>query len=188
MEKKADRKNQIIKVTTALLVKEGAETLSMRKVAKESGISLSNLQYYYSSKDALLIATVELYFIGCQEEIIEKLVPLNLKKALQNEQFFKDLLALLLYNGRAHHQTIMFKEIAALASRNKELDSALDKYYSEYCQWMVQLVSTYTNHSEIVTSILVPYLQGYSSMNSIVPSSKEDIINVLVTWILNLKS
>lgn len=41
----------------------------MRKVAKNAGLSLSNLQYHYKDKNLLLISTVEFYFESCKKEL-----------------------------------------------------------------------------------------------------------------------
>jgi AcrR family transcriptional regulator len=66
MDKKEERLNHILQATITILSKEGAEKLSMRKVAKAVNLSLSNLQYYYRDKDILLIATVKYYFESCK--------------------------------------------------------------------------------------------------------------------------
>nr|WP_288810420.1 TetR/AcrR family transcriptional regulator [uncultured Sphingobacterium sp.] len=187
MEKKEDRKNLIIQVTIALLGEEGADNLSMRKVAKSANISLSNLQYYYNGKDALLIATVEQYFKVCQEEVTEKLPPLNKENEVSPTQFFEQLLGLLLYNGKENRQTIMFREIAALSSRNKELDAAVDKYYKEYCIWLIELVSKHTRHPEKVVSLIVPYLEGFANMGTTLPLQKNDCIAILLKCIHELE-
>lgn len=187
MEKKEDKKKIIIQVTIALLGEEGADTLSMRKVAKSAGISLSNLQYYYNSKDALLVATVEQYFKGCQEEVTEKLPLLTTEDGVLSTQFFEQLLGLLLYNGKENRQTIMFREIAALSSRNKELEAAVDKYYKEYCIWLTALISKYTSHPEKVICLIVPYLEGFANMGTTLPLEKNDCITILLKCILELE-
>lgn len=187
MEKKEARKIQIIQVTIALLSEEGADNLSMRKVAKSANISLSNLQYYYVNKDALLIATVEQYFKGCQEEVTQKLPPLGTENELSSAQFFEQLLELLLFNGKENRQTIMFREIAALSSRNKELDVAVDKYYKEYCTWLMELVCQYTPYPEKVISLIVPYLEGFANLGTTLPLSKIDCIKILLKCILGLE-
>ena len=50
------RAQAILQAGRAMLAADGYAGLSMRKVACEVGISLSNLQHYYNSKDALLEA------------------------------------------------------------------------------------------------------------------------------------
>lgn len=183
MEIKNDRKNIIIKATIALLSEEGADNLSMRKVAKATNISLSNLQYYYLNKDALLIASVEQYFKGCKEEVAEKAPTLVKKAEIVPAQFFKQLLDILLFNGKEHPQTIMFREIVALSSRNKNLEASLEKYYKEYCTWLTDLISPHTPHPEKVVSLIVPYLEGFANIGTTLPLDKKDCITILLKCI-----
>ncbi|RZK55448.1 MAG: TetR/AcrR family transcriptional regulator [Pedobacter sp.] len=187
MEKKEDKKKLIIQVTIALLGEEGADNLSMRKVAKSAGISLSNLQYYYTSKETLLIATVEQYFKSCQEEVTEKLPLFATEKEVSPAQFFEQLLGLLLFNGKENRQTIMFREIAALSSRNNELEVAVDKYYKAYCNWLTALISKHTLHPEKVVSLIVPYLEGFANMGTTLPLEKNDCITILLKCILKMQ-
>lgn len=64
-EKGLGRAHDILHAARGLLAAEGYAGLSMRKVASEVGMSLSNVQHYYQSKDALLEAlllyTMELF-------------------------------------------------------------------------------------------------------------------------------
>jgi AcrR family transcriptional regulator len=55
-EKGLGRAQDIMQAARTLLAAEGYAGLSMRRVAAEVGMSLSNLQHYYQSKDALLEA------------------------------------------------------------------------------------------------------------------------------------
>ena len=182
-----EKTDLIIQVTIALLGEEGADNLSMRKVAKSAGISLSNLQYYFSSKEALLIATAERYFRGCQEEVFERLPLQTTENETSSAQFFEQLLGILLFNGKENRQTIMFREIAALSSRNKELDIAVDKYYREYCIWLRTLISKHTLYPEKVVSLIVPYLEGFANMGTALPLKKNDCIIILLKCILEVE-
>jgi AcrR family transcriptional regulator len=58
-EKGLGRAQDIMQAARALLAAEGYAGLSMRRVAAEVGMGLSNLQHYYQSKDALLEALLE---------------------------------------------------------------------------------------------------------------------------------
>ena len=55
-EKGLGRAVEILQVARRLLATEGYAGLSMRRVAQEAGMSLSNLQHYYGSKEQLLEA------------------------------------------------------------------------------------------------------------------------------------
>jgi AcrR family transcriptional regulator len=55
-EKGLGRAQDILQSARALLASEGYAGLSMRRVAEAAGMSLSNVQHYYGSKDRLLEA------------------------------------------------------------------------------------------------------------------------------------
>lgn len=55
-EKGLERAHGILLAARALLASEGYAGLSMRRVAQDAGMSLSNVQHYYGSKERLLEA------------------------------------------------------------------------------------------------------------------------------------
>ena len=55
-EKGRGRAHEILQVARRLLAQEGYAGLTMRRVAQDAGMSLSNLQHYYGSKEQLLEA------------------------------------------------------------------------------------------------------------------------------------
>ena len=186
MDKREERLYQILQATITVLSKEGAEKLSMRKVAKVAGLSLSNLQYYYKDKDALLIAAVQHYFESCQEELTQELNVLKFESEPSITIYLQKLLDLLLMNGKSNDHLMMFQEIWALSSRNKELQKAVEIYYSNYCVWMMELISSFSKKPEVILSLLVPYAEGYSIVSNVLPLDKEKVIEMLIQIILNL--
>lgn len=64
-EKGRERAHEILQAARTLLASEGYAGLSMRRVAQETGMSLSNVQHYYGSKDllveALLLYTMDMF-------------------------------------------------------------------------------------------------------------------------------
>ena len=183
MDKKEERLNQILSTTIELLINEGAENLSMRKVAKNANLSLSNLQYYYKDKDLLLIATVEFYFDSCKKELTHAIKLLAAHSAPDKNVFLEKVLSMLLIDGRSSHQTLMFQEIWTLASRNKELQNAVETYYKTYCLWMIDLVSAFCIKPEEIVSFLIPFVEGYTIVNNVIPLTKEKVIQMMVKLI-----
>ena len=57
-EKGWERVHAILRAARTLLAADGYAGLSMRKVAAEAGMTLSNVQHYYSSKELLLEAVL----------------------------------------------------------------------------------------------------------------------------------
>ncbi|WP_286861442.1 MULTISPECIES: TetR/AcrR family transcriptional regulator [Sphingobacterium] len=183
MDKKEERLNQILSTTITLLIKEGAENLSMRKVAKNANLSLSNLQYYYKDKDLLLIATVEFYFESCKKELTKAIKLLTAENMPDKDVFLEKVLSMLLIDGRSNHQTLMFQEIWTLASRNKELQNAVETYYKTYCLWMIDLVAAFCSKPEEIVSFLIPFVEGYTIVNNVIPLTKEKVIEMMVKLI-----
>ena len=59
LDMKIDRKTEILRSAIELIADEGYGSLSMRALARASGIKLGALQYHFRTWDALLIALVE---------------------------------------------------------------------------------------------------------------------------------
>lgn len=184
MDKKEERLNKILSTTIDILIKEGAENLSMRKVAKNASLSLSNLQYYYKDKNLLLIATVEFYFESCKKELSHAIKLLSVDSTPDKDVFLKKILNMLLIDGRSSHQTLMFQEIWTLAARNRELQDAVETYYKTYCLWMIDLVSTFCKKPDEIVSFLIPFVEGYTIVSNVIPLTKERVIEMMVKLIL----
>ncbi|MDQ1150775.1 TetR/AcrR family transcriptional regulator [Sphingobacterium zeae] len=180
MDKKEERLNHILSTTIAILTEQGAEKLSMRMVAKRANISLSNLQYYYRDKNLLFIATVEFYFESCKKELTEAIKLLTEDSLPDKNTFLKKVLSMLLINSKSSHQTLMFQEIWTLASRNKELQHAVEAYYKTYCLWMINLVAKFCCKPEDIVSFLIPFVEGYTIVHNVIPSTKENVIAMML--------
>ena len=187
MEKKEERLSQILLATINILSNEGAEKLSMRKVAKIANLSLSNLQYYYKDKDMLLSATVEFYFESCQKEVTQAIKILTAESTPTKEVFLEKVLNMLLIDGKTRDQILMFQEIWTLSARNKELQKAVETYYKTYCLWLIDLVSRFCKNPEAVVSLLVPFVEGYTIVNNVIPLDKAKIIEMMIKIISNME-
>ena len=53
------RREQIVRATIRCLAREGYTRLTMKKVAREAGVSQGILHYYFADKRAMLVATLE---------------------------------------------------------------------------------------------------------------------------------
>jgi AcrR family transcriptional regulator len=188
MDKKEERLNHILQATITILNKEGAEKLSMRKVAKIANLSLSNLQYYYKDKDLLLIATVKYYFESCREEVTQAINLLTAKSTPSTDVFLVKLLNMLMIEGKSNDQVLMFQEIWTLAARNKELEKAVETYYKTYCLWLIDLIARFSKEPEAIVSLLVPFVEGYTIVNNVIPLDKEKVIQMMVKLILSMRN
>jgi AcrR family transcriptional regulator len=53
------RRDQIVRATVRCLAREGYTRLTMKKVAREAGVSQGILHYYFADKRAMLVATLK---------------------------------------------------------------------------------------------------------------------------------
>ncbi|GAL09454.1 hypothetical protein JCM19233_420 [Vibrio astriarenae] len=65
MSKKSAKIEKVLDISIELLRQEGDYGVSMRKVATLAEMSLSNVQYYFKTKDDLLKAMADRYFQQC---------------------------------------------------------------------------------------------------------------------------
>lgn len=122
-EKGRGRAHDILSTARTLLAQEGYAGLTMRRVALESGMSLSNVQHYYASKDALLEALL-LYTMDVFQQRVDAIGAsmadaAPLARFLSTVDMFVDELAEPVTHA-------LFFEIWALASRNAFASRLMD--------------------------------------------------------------
>lgn len=123
-EKGLGRAHEILHAARALLAAEGYSGLSMRRVAARAGMSLSNVQHYYQSKDmlleALLLYTMDVF--QSKMDIISRAMTSRprLDQFLSTVDMFLDEIT----DPVTH---AIFFEIWALASRNPFASALMDK-------------------------------------------------------------
>lgn len=182
MSRREEKTTKIIYTTIQLLVEEGAGGLTMRKVAKLANITLSNLQYYYKDKNALLEATIENYFDQNEKKVTESIT--QLPQDIEFIQLLEIILEQALIDGNDNDRCAMFREIWALSTKNAKIETLVRLHYQKYNDWLVQQFSSYSSNAAIIISLLMPYVEGYSLMGNALPLPKEKIIAHLIKMIL----
>lgn len=123
-EKGLGRALDILHAARLLLAADGYAGLSMRRVAAEAGISLSNVQHYYQSKDALLEALL-LYTMDLFQQKIDS-ISAAMTSASRIDRFLStcDMFIEELSDPVTH---AIFFELRAMASRNAFASKLMDK-------------------------------------------------------------
>ena len=123
-EKGLGRALEILHAARLLLAAEGYAGLSMRRVALATGMSLSNVQHYYQSKDALLEALL-LYTMALFQQKMDS-ISAAMTSASRLDQFLStcDMFLDEITDPVTH---AIFFELWALASRNAFASSLMDK-------------------------------------------------------------
>lgn len=176
----SNKKVLIIENALDILKTGGDNALTMRQVATKSGISLSNVQYYYKTKNELLKAMVDNYFSECS---------LFFAKHVSNDnQTSKQKIEQLIRFGLDEEENLiemchMFREFWAISSRNKEIKDYVNSYYKDYSKnlssYFDNMESTPENIEKVV-SFLMPYFEGYNITKNAIPLSHETLVKTLV--------
>lgn len=70
---KKNTSEKIKEATLNLLAKDGYDSISMRKIAREAGVALGQLTYYYKTKDNLIVLVVkevlEFFYAEAEEKL-----------------------------------------------------------------------------------------------------------------------
>lgn len=187
MKSRENKMRVILEKTISIIEQEGVMNLSMRKVAGECGLTLSNLQYYYPDKTELLQASAEYFFAECENQIIsEKNIFLNSDKK-SAEEFLKKILELLIIQDKTQTHTF-FREFWVLAIRDEAFDKALHEYYSRYARRMIDLISESFPYAKQFASLLIPFAEGYSLLGKAMPMDREQIIELFYNLFLKYNS
>ncbi|BDS09621.1 TetR/AcrR family transcriptional regulator [Aureispira anguillae] len=181
MSRRTEKTHKIIQTTIRLLSQEGAGGLTMRKIAKLADIRLSNLQYYYKDKNALLEATIQDYFRQNEAEISQQIA--QLPKDIEFIALLSLLLEQSLVSGSSSERCAMFREIWALATKNPKIDELVRLHYKKHNDWLVEQFAPYSQQTDLIVSILMPYIEGYSLMGNAIPVNKKDLIAHLLKMV-----
>lgn len=174
----------IIDCALSILRDKGYGGLSMRQVANRAGISLGNLQFYFSNKDELLRGMIDFYFDRCSILFDEHLAHVG---SLQPPEKIRAILLWGLEGGEEISEICkVFRELWAIASRNEFVRVHLEKYYQDYADKLVEVFSTdavdVTSLNKVV-SLLIPYFEGYAIVGAVLPLRKEQVLEVLVEFV-----
>ncbi|KQW90152.1 hypothetical protein ASC94_20670 [Massilia sp. Root418] len=113
-----ERAGAILAVARELLGTEGYGALSMRSVALRVGVSLSTVQHYYPSREALLEALLNQAFDGYQAGIDQRLAQRSGVSGDSGKAVFQSIIDYFLDDLRDQISSGLFFEIAALANRH----------------------------------------------------------------------
>jgi len=122
-EKGLGRAHAVLQAARTLLARDGHAGLSMRAVAQEAGMTLSNVQHYYASKDLLLEALL-LNIMDAFQEKMDRIAA-EMRERPRLEQFMRTMDMVLDEITEPETHAIFF-ELWALASRNPFASTLMD--------------------------------------------------------------
>ena len=152
----------------------------MRKLAERAGMRLSNVQYYFKSRDDVLKAMVARYFDECTD---------NLLRLTQNSdaRTMEERVRVIVRAGLSQGQEISdmcraFREIWAISSRNALIDSCLMEYYRSFADMMGEFAfpaSIDDSTRARLKTLLLTFFEGYSITGRAVPLDTEEVVEML---------
>jgi AcrR family transcriptional regulator len=170
-----------------LLKETGDAGLTMRRVAERAGMRLSNVQYYFKSRDDVLKAMVTRYFEECTEEI-RRLTQENAAHS-QRERAHLLILTGLRHGDELSDMCRIFRELWAISSRNLTVRDHMADYYRTFSALIVDFVLGRAADPVVrdrLRSLLLPFFEGYSVTASSVPLSTEQVADMLTDMAMSI--
>lgn len=179
--------DHIYACTTALLKEVGSEGLSMRKVAKKADMSLSNVQYYFKTKELLLAGLLESFLEG-YAQTLKQYTPNPANDPEENiRQILMDVL-----NPEDATCTFLFKELWVIAQRNPGVGRAMEEYYQAMFSILeTMLKKTMPNATDPMAikqavSILMPFMEGYCITRATLPITPAGLAGQMANLIMDI--
>ncbi|MEM9062746.1 MAG: TetR/AcrR family transcriptional regulator [Pseudomonadota bacterium] len=185
----SDKEAKILDCALDLLKEAGDAGLTMRKLAERAGMRLSNVQYYFKSRDDVLKAMATRYFEECAEEV--RLLTQEAPGSTVRERA-----RVLIQTGLRHGDELsdmcrIFRELWAISSRNAAIRDHMADYYRTFSSLIADFVLGETADRagrDRLTSLLLPFFEGYSVTAASVPLTTECVGDVLTDLAISVAS
>lgn len=177
-------KEVIIKTATKMLSEHGNHGVTLRKVAEQSGVTLSNVQYHFGDRDGLISSVIDSYLEICLGHIRSSVQDSNVKN---NPDTIKNYMINLLSFDDVQGWCEVFREIWAIASRSGKIQASLDNYYQQCSNELVTLLISLGFHeqrSKELVSLLIPFIEGFSITSNSLPLEKAKVRELIINQLL----
>jgi AcrR family transcriptional regulator len=158
----------ILNCAMTILKESGNQGLTMRKVAETADMRLSNLQYYFKTKELLLGALLENFLLG----YAESMQLLSISDQYNSEKKLKLLISYILNDIENNDCAVIFKEIWAISERNSGVKKAVDAYYKKLHVILFEALKKVAPENcqeqqvNNAVAILLPFIEGYCITSS----------------------
>lgn len=187
-EKQFKKKQLIISEALKLLSEQGEESLSVRRLAKELGMSLSNVQYYFKNRDALLQGIIE-YYVSEYSKSLKSSLEID-QKNVRLTQIIKQVLVPI----DKDMDYRVFRMLWNIAERDNFVKTTLEAFYSDFLKIikieLQNLGDGFQNNKRLteVSSILLTSIEGYYTLKDVIPISTEAYIDLITETLIVLAS
>ncbi|MEH6348361.1 MAG: TetR/AcrR family transcriptional regulator [Bermanella sp.] len=158
----------ILNCAMSILKETGDQGLTMRKIAEAADMRLSNVQYYFKTKELLLGALLEGFLL----DYADSMQLLSFSDQHDSETKLRLLALHILRDIEKSDCAVVFKEIWAIAERNNLVKKAVDDYYKKLHRMLFDaLKQVAPKNSEDLqvnnaVAILLPFIEGYCITSS----------------------
>ena len=129
----------LLEAARSALAEKGHSEFSMRSVAKEGGVHLRTVQYYFPTRRDLLTEVLEYtlstYYLG------QYPVTRNNFSGLSPDKKFDTVIGFLFDDLKEPFVGQFFPEIWALAARDEDASAALDRFYVLHRQSIAAIIA-----------------------------------------------
>jgi AcrR family transcriptional regulator len=130
--KGADRAAAILAAAKNIIVAEGFSGLSYRNIAKATGIAVGNVNYYYPSKDDLMVDLANFIFDRWDERF-QKRVP----SALTDDRaIFLFSVRFMIEENKRDRTISLLMEMWAFSNHSPSVAKMLDAFYGKMRAWI----------------------------------------------------
>jgi len=132
------------------------------KVAKEAGISIGNLQYYFPAKNDLIWALVD-FIVADYTGVLKRFLAI----ADPNEQF-EAILSHDIRDLNTERTTVLFPELWSLANHDDDVASLLATLYLPVQEILVQVISKMNpelndKQAELLSVYITSAIEGFTN-------------------------
>jgi AcrR family transcriptional regulator len=187
MSTKTDiKKARIIECALELLCEQGDKGLTMRQVAVCSKMSLSNVQYYFKNRDALLVGLIDYYLKECNESYDSHL------NNVPDAEKLKRIISLSIGNSESSSVCNIFKELWAIADRNPIVKNHLNDYYKFFAKKLTNQLKVLAGPEcadqsiDEAVSLILPLIEGYSITKNAIPLDTEGMITMITNQVMKI--
>ena len=157
------RVQEILDAAAAVIVDDGYAGFTLRRIAELTGISLSNLQYYFTNKEALLQAMMAREF---DRSVAEMEALTDRPGATPKARFLLAIDYVLKYQEQTS-SCALFWELWAMSVREPTVSPIMDTFYDQYMRRITELIrdlspSLGRSKAQRRAGVIVSLLEGAS--------------------------
>jgi len=128
-------RNAIVRVARKLLLEEGSLEFSLRAVAQRAGVSISNLQYYFPNRLAVVRAVMAPIMDAYLEDMQR-----SLASSASPREAIDALLGKALSDARDSQNVALWWHFVSMVSTDDECARLLDEWYDTLTSGIAQLI------------------------------------------------